>query len=572
MFSLGIHYLNGWAMAAADGAKKEVAEWPPHPGRVFMALAAAWFETDQDQLEGEALRWLESLPEPPEVAASGAEYRKTVISYVPINDAEVSKIKVEKLRNKVNGKLEEFKEAGLLLLAEHRLRQPRSFPVAIPHNPVVHIIWKDDLPDQHRLALIALSRKVTSIGHSASLVQMWVEDQSPKADWVLSDGIADAKMRVPCRGRLSYLEDRYNRSNVVRYRDLVNAQNTVENTKKTLDAERKRNSNELKGTDKKRADAPYKERIALIDTELDRIKQELEAFGSKEPKSLRPDEPGVWQGYRRVKDSGAESQPEALYSVFDPNLIILKLTGKRLGLHSTLRLTQALRGALLKDRVQPLPEWLCGHTLDGASSLSPHIALLPMPFVGAEHADGRILGVALALPGNVDKQEAAQLLEPWLRDAEDWQPRKIKLFDGQWLECTAELDIRESPPWSLKSDTCTRRCEVWASVTPVVLDRHFDGPDKWEKVAESVKDACERIGLPRPVDVLLHPVSMFEGVPRSNEFPYMIRKKDGGRLHHAHAVIRFDENVRGPVLIGAGRFRGYGLCRPLLAQGEKNHV
>ena len=28
-------------------------------------------------------------------------------------------------------------------------------------------------------------------------------------------------------------------------------------------------------------------------------------------------------------------------------------------------------------------------------------------------------------------------------------------------------------------------------------------------------------------------------------------------------VIVFEEPVRGPVLVGAGRFRGYGLCRPM---------
>jgi len=29
-----------------------------------------------------------------------------------------------------------------------------------------------------------------------------------------------------------------------------------------------------------------------------------------------------------------------------------------------------------------------------------------------------------------------------------------------------------------------------------------------------------------------------------------------------HAEITFDEPVRGPVLIGAGRYFGYGLCLP----------
>ena len=129
-----------------------------------------------------------------------------------------------------------------------------------------------------------------------------------------------------------------------------------------------------------------------------------------------------------------------------------------------------------------------------------------------------------------------------------------------------ELETRESRPWNLRTETWTAAdagsC-LWASVTPVVLDRHFKGADKWQKAAESVKDACERIGLPRPIAVELHPVSRARGAPRSDEFPHLSRKSDGGRMHHSHAVVQFPEPVIGPVLIGAGRFRGYGLCRPL---------
>ena len=90
MFGLGIRYLMGWAMAAADGARKERTEWPPHPDRVFMTLAAAWFETGQDAREGETLRWLEALPLPPEIVASSAETRQIVTSDVPVNDTEVA--------------------------------------------------------------------------------------------------------------------------------------------------------------------------------------------------------------------------------------------------------------------------------------------------------------------------------------------------------------------------------------------------------------------------------------------------------------------------------------------------
>jgi CRISPR-associated protein Csb2 len=187
--------------------------------------------------------------------------------------------------------------------------------------------------------------------------------------------------------------------------------------------------------------------------------------------------------------------------------------------------------------------------------------------VGHEHADGRIMGLALAVPRAVAPAEAARCLDPFLRD-EHGLPAQQSLFDGQWLECRVEIDSRESPPQSLRSETWTAASRTWASVTPVVFDRHFDGQHRWERAAEGVKDACERIALPRPTEVMLHPVSMFEGVPRSNEFPGLSRKSDGGRMHHAHAVLVFDQDVQGPVLIGAGRFRGYGLCRPLRQGGS----
>lgn len=58
-------------------------------------------------------------------------------------------------------------------------------------------------------------------------------------------------------------------------------------------------------------------------------------------------------------------------------------------------------------------------------------------------------------------------------------------------------------------------------------------------------------------------VSAHLGVPLAFEFPRLTRK-DGSERRHAHAILVFNEPVRGPVLIGAGRYRGYGVCRPLL--------
>ena len=522
-FGLGIRYLNGWAMTAADGAKREIPEWPPHPDRVFMALAAAWFETGQNAAEGEALRWLETLPAPG-IEASGAERRlapnsnRPPKSFVPVNDTARGR-KVPESSN-----LSKLKDAGLALLPEHRGRQEKGFPVALPHRDCAYLVWHDIEPGSHREALANLARKVTRIGHSASFAQVWLEEQPPSPNWVPVDGIATHRLRVFGSGRLAYLEERANFAAVLAHAELtIRIETAKGKTKNALQAEL------------------------------------AERFGDRVPMSRRP-EPGFWSGYDRPPSATKQPTP---HSVFDPALTVLRLSGHRLSLSATLMLTEALRGAVQKYCPDPIPEWVSGHTPDGSPSGKPHLALIPLAFVGAQHADGRILGAALVFPRDVDPQEAARCLEPLLRESSGG-PRAIKLYDGQWLECSAAIEQRESPPSNLRAEVWTRASRMWASVTPVGLDRHFDGRDKWDKAAESVKDSCERTVRRRPREVLLHAVPLVEGVPHAREFAHIKRKSDGGRIHQSHAVLVFDEAVSGPVLIGAGRYRGYGLFRPLV--------
>ena len=492
MFTLGIRYLNGWAMAAADGAHKVRAEWPPHPDRVFMALAAAWFETDGDGDEGEALRWLEALP-PPDIAASGATKRSPGHSYVPVNDSKVGRTIPDSqalLRQEGYSKtLSKLKDAGLAVVPEHRSRQPRGFPVAVPHDPTVHLVWKDAVPTTHLSALERVTAKVTHIGHSASLVQVWVEqrrDISPT--WEPTQGLATYRLRVPWRGRLDGLERAYPR---------------------------------------------------------------------------RP-QPGRWQGYGSAKKQTTRTVSR---SAFDPSLLVFALRGKRFPLQSTLKMTEALRGLLMqKCADQPPPEWFSGHDADGTPTVKPHLAMVPLPFVDAEHADGRIMGLAVILPAGINQPDAGRCLERVLFAPNTGLPREHRLFAGRWLECGLEYDTREDPPWNLDARAWTgggRGSRAWASVTPAVLNRHFKGPDMWTQAAESLKDACRHIGLPRPRDARMHPVSLVAGVPHARNFPRLVRKRDGGSLSHNHAVLEFDEPVSGPVLLGAGRFRGYGLFRPM---------
>lgn len=557
MFSLGIEYLNGWVMAAADGAKKARVEWPPHPDRMFMALAAGWFETGEDPDEKAALLWLEQLSAPG-IVASDVEIRKDarsglpVTSYVPVNDSALART-LPKTKA-----LTKLKDAGLALIPEFRSRQARRFPVALPHHPQVFFVWQAVLPDEYRKGVVRLCRKVVALGHSSSLVRMWIAEDPPPPNLVPTAGISQHRLRVFGPGRLEYLKSRCNKNETVRYRDASARLAALEQNRKHLERARRAACKGLKGQEKKEVEASFRNKAAVIGEQISECRATLERFSGRIPVHLRP-EPGLWQGYGPSAGSVSESTSQ---SVFDRNLIVMRLVDKHPGLLSTLKLIEALRGALMAGVQEPVPEWISGHRCDGSRSLDPHLAMLPLAFVDNEHADGRVMGFAFAVPKSVEPDEAGRILEPWLRD-DDGLPRRIKLFDGQWFECRIELETRETPPWNLRGQTWTHRSRLWASVTPVVLDRHFKGKDKWEQAAESIKEACERINLPRPETVLLHPVSLVRGAPHAHEFVQMHRKSDGGRMYHCHAVMMFTEPVSGPVLVGAGRFRGYGLFRPM---------
>ena len=74
------------------------------------------------------------------------------------------------------------------------------------------------------------------------------------------------------------------------------------------------------------------------------LKARLEdGFPAGEPVTLRP-APGLWQGYDRPLQAEAQDAPGP---VFDPEAIVLAIKGRRVLLPATLKVTAALRGALM---------------------------------------------------------------------------------------------------------------------------------------------------------------------------------------------------------------------------------
>jgi len=484
VIALGIRFLTGRSVATEVSSGE--AEWPPHPARVFMALAATHFETGAEPAERAALQWLEQCPAP-KLRASQASRRTIYETYVPSNDVSFAK----------------------------RSKQSRTFPSVRPDRDSVFLVWDEQPSAQVGAALSRLCQKVTRLGHSSSLAEVWLAEapEAEQPNW-LPDDSANHALRVPEAGLLGYLEETFKR-----------------------DGEK-----------------------PMVST---------------------------WQNYREV-DSGADlvSRP-AIESPFDPTLLVFEKIGEgpALGLESTLQLTGALRNAVLATAPVPHPEWLSGHQAGGAPSKHPHLAVFPLPFVGGEHGDGHVMGLAVALPRVLVYAEGSRAqalrkyLGPVLFDAQgDSQTLDIPLTEAEWEAAVAGKKLvsiwhEKAWRWSLSLASGARTAQTldpktwagdstcWATVTPIVL-HHHPKKNRDGDVERIVREAFVSAGFPEPTELRTQPVSVFRGAGHVRDMPFYSEGGGEQSRYQVHAVARFARAVAGPMLVGRGRFRGYGLFRP----------
>lgn len=464
MIAIGIDYLNGVCLATHP-SEYEKAEWPPHPARVYMAFAAAHFESgetaaERSVVEREALEWLESLP-PPDIIYASGRARVLVKHFVAVNDV---------------------KAEGVI----PRRRQERFFPATVVGDESrVWLAWRDHDPDVSvKEALERLADRVARIGHSSSLVRVHVSTAPEEGEiHLLPSPRAETHLRVSHAGFLSTLEQSF-------------------------------------------------------------------ARGDRPPV-------GTWRGYE--ERPAARSEPQQ--SVFDPQMILLRLReGRTLDLTFTQKLTETLRLALMSNAPDRVPEVLSGHAPDGSPSQRPHAAFLPLAYVDGDHADAHLMGLGIALPRHLSREERRATLSILSSRLSEGGSKVIRLHLGRLGIWQLDVDRSEDPPLNFRASGYTRPSTVWSSITPVVLDRFAE--DESEQ-AMIIATSCERIGLKRPAEVHLSKFSRFQSVPPSWEFPPLLTAKQGGKRYHLHATLRFTEPVEGPVLVGAGRYRGYGLFRPL---------
>jgi CRISPR-associated protein Csb2 len=383
-----------------------------------------------------------------------------------------------------------------------RNRQPRQFPAVVPDESAFHLIWQDaELPAEVRPALEQLCRNVTYLGHSSTPVRVWI-DANPGTPTLFPNAPRPTlRLRVSGKGRTAYLQGRFKAG-------------------------------------------------------------------------LRP-QPSMWEGYGpQAEDRDAEVKD----GPFDPGLFVLRqVGGRKFALESCGIVAEAIRQELIRrhDRdPRKAPEWLSGHAADGSPSKQSRPAFLPLGFVDHEHADGHLLGVAVAVPRDFGHTERLfELLTMHSHADQEGIPYlsvtvtnlHLQDDDGKDREIgTLELELDERPEgrrqFALKSFTWTNPARVWKTATPVMLPQF---PRRGLSAEEVVAKACVDAGYPEPVAVRVGFAPLLRGVPHARAFHVKPREGRPPRPL-THAEIEFPVRIRGPVLIGAGRYAGYGLCRPSL--------
>lgn len=453
----------------AGGQRPSESEWPPHPARIFCALAASAV-AEPDWV---VLRWLEQQ-EPPQVWAE------------PINQVQRIQARAYVVQNAVE------REGGNLTWPG-RTNGLRARASTVPTSESFAIVWPDvDPPADVVNRLNLLAWKVPYVGRSSSLAQVSVVGMLPSE--LPGAGIHEPAdfgsgraldLRIPYPGYTDALRDAY------------------------LDGRR-----------------------------------------AWEVARTRP--------YRYVRGTtGRNGQAEMTDAVPGPftDLMVwgIERPVARIGGDQVAALAGSLRKAVISLVPDPVPGQVSGHTDPGR----PHVGFLVLPDVAHRHADGHVLGLALAIPEDLPEDELASLLRALILEppmdrvpSPSGRPLAIRYGAGRG-------GLRPSR-WTAADRKGERE---WVTATPMMVDGHVRrGSDAASQVARSLKIA----GYPEPAEVEVSGTPLVAGAvwrPRPGTLP-----KDRPRRQIVHARVRFQQPVIGPVLAGSLRYLGLGLFLPARPQ------
>ena len=501
MLSIRAEFLTG-RYVAADPYKHDRPEWPPHPGRLFAAMASVYFEGHKNDYERSALEWLEGC-KPPSISYKEKFQRETVRYFVPIND------------NKeyfTSGQV----SLGTIELRGGRLHKDRTFPTTVAGFDPVTFVWDGVDASSHVQYLRTICSRVHRLGHSSSIVHLTVDENTRDVEpSLIPNTRGEYKIRWVSPGTLDQFEAAYH---------VEDADNRKEQT--------------------------YFARKARLNA------------------IILPSTPYTSQ--QDTPDRVATGQFSKMYVFRIANKPNPRLVHAR-------AISKSVKSMLLGSKVDA--ESVSGLDVDGKPTTRPHISVVPLAFVGHRHADGRVLGIGIVIPHGLDKSTAEAILRSM--QSADMEVSASRLdVQGHGV---MELMPSEDNMITIDAATWEQRSKIWSSVTPIVLDRapRARGDARDAEVSRIISKSCTVQGLPAPVSVTVANTPYLPGPPPSSAFPlYTLPRRNVMSEHgsaygkptdsanatnakvHTHARITFSETVSGPLILGAGRYNGYGLFIP----------
>ena len=542
-FGIEVNFLTGRFVATFHNDRRQ-HEWPPHPARLFSALVAAWADADEpDRSERAALEWLEAQA-PPAIAASGAVPRTAVAHFVPVNDASVV------------ARAWHERTAHTVFSLEGQLHDELAATRGEVTKSVAQILRRLE----KARGVGAQVGRVGNTNPSSALAMMperrgkqerffpSVTPDVPRATYLWRDPVPDEFREVLDRllGRVTRLGHPSS---------LVSCRLPSEVPAATLEAGagssnlRTVRGGQLAELERRHAQHAGVKPRALPFTDV-RYRAVPKSAGQPDEKAEKPDTCGEWIVFE-----------------FDRNSRALPAT-------RAVEIATAMRAAVFHYAADPIPEELSGHLGDGTPTAAPHVAFLPLPYVGFQHADGRLLGIAVSVPeclSEATRRAVYRAIGAWEKVAPD---DTLSLTFGGGRVFHLRRQRGPTTLISLRPGVWSKACSRWVSATPVALPRHpgrLSGgtagarTNAWALAESAVATACQHVGLPQPTSIEVSLSPFLVGARGATRYPAFSQSGRAGnpvRRQLVHATVTFERSIVGPLMLGSGRFLGLGLMRP----------
>ncbi len=281
-------------------------------------------------------------------------------------------------------------------------------------------------------------------------------------------------------------------------------------------------------------DVPVPGRLRLLDAAFDEWTEHGTSVGRSQFPAL--------SAKLRYRSPRAEAHVASSGRIVAALVLRPSLSGRRIS-----SVTGTFKAAVL-DRFQQSigdpPAELHGHGFAARGYDLAHF--LALPDVGHSHARGRIHGVALWLPASCDDAVARAA-----RDA----VHSIRRLVGPGIDVNAEAWAGQRKPRAAAPGRWTGPSRRWVTAFPAIHERHVP------LTLEEICRWCDHAGIPHPSSFRSVRSALIPGAV--SLMPSEVHRQGMPRRPFSHLELVFDEAVRGPIVIGSGRQRGFGLCAPV---------